>query len=159
MAKTYATLAQWTTMIGCVNGLSDGAINDQWLPYGAMRVNVSLGKCFTLPFSNNNYTANQLSIQYGYLGFLQTRTRKKDDSDELAAALNQMVTDICSGNAPMVTDDGIAIPGTGAQFDAWSTTQDYEPTFNMLSPERQKINPDRLDDEYDAVHNTTGGLL
>jgi hypothetical protein len=126
--------------------VTESEINSAWLPYGTLRVNESLGSCFTTPFSSNNETARDLSIHYAYLGIL-LRTRNQDDSEELKNDLILRVTDICCGNAPMILDDGTSFfAATGSKFDAYSTTQDYKPTFDMREAEQQRIDPDLIDD-------------
>ncbi len=151
MAITYATVDEWVTMVGSQKGLTETQLNSSWLPYGARRVNEQLGQCFEIPFSSNNFTAKQLSIQMGWLGFLETRTSKQDDSQELATRLAQVVTDICSGNSPMITTSGEGLFATGSKFEAFSTTMNYTPTFNMLDEIIQRVDPDRLQDEIDEL--------
>ncbi len=139
---SYATLAEFegrfpNTRVSCVD------LVNTWLVLGTTRVNEALGKCFTVPFSSNNQTAKELSIEYAYLGILQ-RTRAAD-SDEMLQLVNERVTNICSGNAPMVTTGGDAIFATGANESVWSNTKDFKPTFDMRRPERQRVDPDLLD--------------
>jgi len=120
---------------------------DTWLVRGTTRVNESLGKCFTTPFSSNNQTAKELSIEFAYLGILK-RTRAAD-SDEMLELVNTRVTNICSGNAPMVTTDGEAIFATGVNNSVWSNTKQHNPTFDMRRPVRQRVDPDLLDELED----------
>lgn len=144
MAITYATYSEYTAVYS-LKGLSVEAVNSTWLPYGALRVNEALGGYFTVPFSTNNQTARDLSIHYARLGQLE-RTRNQDDSQELLESINSRITMIQCGNAPMITDSGDAFfADASATADAWSTTQDYKPLFDMRDPLDQRVDPDLID--------------
>lgn len=144
MAITYASFSEFTAVYS-IKFVSEAEVNSSFLPYGALRVNESLGKCYTTPFSSNNLTAKDLSIHFAYLGYL-LKTRNQDDSKELRDSLTLRVTDICCGNAPMITDNGTGIyPENLSNMEAWSTTQDYKPTFDMRGPLDQRVDPDLID--------------
>ena len=144
MPITYATYSEWTQVYS-VKGVSQAEVNSTWIPYGALRVNEQLGKSFSTPFSSNNQTAKQLSIDYGYLGIL-LRTRNQTDSEELKNDLESRVADINSGNCPIILDDGSQIyPENNSKFDAFSTTQDYKSTFDMRDVQDQRVDPDYID--------------
>lgn len=146
--SNYATYVDFTAVYS-VKGVSEAQINSAWLPYGTLRVNESLGGCFTTPFSSNNQTARDLSIHYAYLGIL-LRTRNQEDSEELKNDLILRVTDICCRNMPMILDDGTSImPDKGSIFEAFSTTVDYKPTFDMRESENQRVDPDFIRDLWD----------
>jgi hypothetical protein len=150
MSVPYATFAEFT-MVYCFNGVSEAAINSYWLFHGSGKVNEALGHLYTTPFSSNNWTAKDLTIHYAALGIL-VRTLKVDDSVELKKELDGRVMDITSGGHFMTSDLGVILePDKDFSKSAWSSTKDYEPTFNMLGSEEQFIDPDRLEDEYDAL--------
>ena len=149
MTVIYATFSEFTAVYS-IEFVSEAEINSSWLPYGALRVNESLGRCFTTPFSSNNQSAKDLSIRFAYLGYLLD-TRNETDSEELDKNLTTRVTDICCGNAPMILDDGTSIfPDltAGSGTDAWSNTQQYKSTFDMRDAEDQRIDPDLIQDTW-----------
>ena len=148
MAVTYASYAQFTAVYS-VRDMTQTTIEGTWLPHGALRVNEVLGGAFTTPFGSNNFTAQDLSIHYAYLGIL-VRTRKQDDSTELMDYLEKRVTDIRSGNLPMVLDDGTQLFSDGSQGQVWGTHQDFKPTFDQRDAEQQRIDPDLLRANEDA---------
>jgi len=148
MPITYATYSNFTDVYS-IKGISQSEVESTWLPYGALRVNEALGRFYTTPFSDNNQTARDLSVHYGYLGYL-LRTRKIDDSEELLGSLTRRITDITCGGAPMVLDDGTTLDQSNAPaFDSWSTHQNHKPTFDMRSPLDQRVDPDLIDDLWD----------
>ena len=144
MSVTYATYSEYT-MVYSDKGVSQSQINSYYLPQGALRVNETLGSCFTIPFSSNNETAKDLSIHFAHLAIL-LRTRNQEDSNELKKELIQRVSDICSGNLGMVLTDGtILSPGSTSRNEVWSTTQNYKPVFDMRDSWEQRVDPDYLE--------------
>ncbi len=147
----YATYTDFTRVysVSAFN-VSQAEVESAWLPHGAVAVNEKLGNCFTLPFSSNNASARDLNVHYAYLGILE-RTRNQEDSLELRNSLQDRISDICSGNSPMALDDGTALfPDGSTKFEVWSNTQEYKQTFDMRNPLYQRVDPDRIDDEWDA---------
>lgn len=148
MPTYYADYNDFTAQYS-IFGVSEADINSDYLFYGWNKVNISLGKCFTTPFSSNNITAKLLNVMFGYYKHT-LRTEFQDDSTEIKAELDGMVEQICSGNAPMVLDDGTALFSDINQLhQAWSNNMDYKPTFDMRDVEDQRIDPDRIEDLQD----------
>jgi hypothetical protein len=141
----YATYAQFTQVYS-IKGVSQEEIENYWLQHGSLRVNESLGGYFTTPFSTSNHTARDLSIHFAFLG-IQSRARTGQTADiKIKQELEERVTDIREGNTPMIFDNGSAIFASTAKVDAWSSTQDYIPVFNMLDPVEQEVDPDLIED-------------
>jgi len=132
-----------------VVGVNSAEVNDTWLPYGAVRINEALGKFYTLPFSSNNATANDLNIQFSYLGVL-LRTRNIEDSDELEDSLDKRIKALTTGNGGMSLDDGALLSSNSSLSKAWSSTEDYKGTFDMRQAEDQSIDKDLIQDEWDS---------
>ena len=145
MGVAYATYSDFTAVYS-IKGISQAEVSSVWTFYGSLRVNELLGKVFTTPFSSNNHTARDLSIGFGYLGVL-LRTRSQEDSEELRTSLLFRVSEINSGNAPMILDDGSSVFATGnSNFDAYSTTQDFKSVFDMREIINQRVDPDLIDE-------------
>jgi len=145
---TYATYAQFTQVYS-VKGITEADISSYWLTYGALRVNESLGGVYTTPFSSNNETAKDLSIHFGYLGILY-RTRNQTDSEELQKEMERRIKAIVDDNMPMILSDGSNyFADTDTTLDAWSSTQDYKPVFDMRDDICQRVDPDLIDDLND----------
>lgn len=144
MPTTYASFADFTSVYS-LKGVDKAEVESSWLPYGALRVNESLGARFTTPFSSNNQTARDLSIRYAYLGILN-RTRNQSDSDEMVRALDARITALNSGSAPMILDDGTSLFANQGGAESWSSTQGYKPVFDMRDAEYQRVDPDLIRD-------------
>lgn len=145
--EPYATYQQYT-MVYSEKGIGQSEISSYWLFYGAQRVNECLGGFYTLPFSSNNATARQLSIDYGHLGIL-IRTRRQDDSEELINELEKRISYLTSSGSPMMTDSGESIfPDRNNVFDVYSSTKDWKPVFDLRDAVDQRIDPDQLDENW-----------
>ena len=98
-----------------------------FIPYGENWVDGALSSAYTSPFSNNNLTAKDLSIDYSYLKTLEFSDPKKAKS--IRDSLDARVKMLISGSAQMVLDDG-SLVGQDVQ-QAWSETQDFSPTYGV----------------------------
>lgn len=157
MSVTYAVYSEFTQVYSLKN-VDESEVSSYWLVHGALRVNEQLGCAFTIPFSSNNLTAKDLSIHYAALGILK-RTRNQTDSQELGDYLRSRITDILSGGCGMITTSGEALAPDkdNGLNSAWSTNQNYNPTFDMRCPEDQRVDPNLIDHLYDR--DDSNGLL
>lgn len=154
MAETvkYATYSEFTEVYS-IKGVSQSDITSYWLYHGSLRVNESLGGFFVTPFSSNNHTARDLSIHFTYLG-IESRLRTSQPTDiKIKGELQQRITDIRCGNTPMILDDGTSVFASTTKLDAWSSTEDYNPVFNMLDSTQQQVDPDLINDTLIDVWN------
>lgn len=99
---------------------------------------------FTVPFSNNNMTARDLTID---MTMLRTGIYK-DRDEELRASVESRIKALLDGTMVMITTSGevAGYPGGGV----FSTTQNYHPTFGMGDIVDMKPDDDRVADEDDA---------
>lgn len=149
MSFPYATFNDFTSVY-CFNGITEASINSYWLFHGSQRVNTALNKLYTTPFSSNNWTAKDLTIQYAALGIL-VKTLDPEDGLELERQIKRQITNITSGGGYMIDVSGNPIlPDlSDPRRTAWSTDMDYKPTFDMREAEEQRIDPDLLRDLWD----------
>ncbi len=149
MAITYyASFADFTAQYS-LRGSTDEEVNSDYLYYGWNMVNINLGACFTLPFSSNNATAKLLNVMYGYYKYA-LKTQNQDDSGEIKDNLDEIIENLCTNNAPMVLTDGTALFAQGNQLNqVWSNTEDYKTVFDMREPVDQRIDPDKIQAEWD----------
>lgn len=149
-AHPYASFAQFTQVYSLA-GLSQAQLENHYLPAAARYVDGRLSPAFTVPFSSNNLTARDLNIHAAYYLFVRGRTTKQTDSDEVKALLDDWITSlVSSGGAMALSDDTTLVPSAGTTV-AWSNVMNYSPTFNMLDATEQRVDPDRQDDEADAL--------
>lgn len=90
-----------------------------------------LASRFTPPFSSNNLTVADLTID---AVFIQTQmTRQPDKAKSLLNWFNDRVGDLLSGAAQMVTSSGEIAATTNGE-PVWSSTEDDHPVFGMSHP-------------------------
>ena len=91
-------------------------------------VTSKLATKFSTPFSSNNITAKNLTIDMVYV---QTQmTRQPDKANALKEFVMEQIGDLLTGNATMVTDAGVQLAlETGDPV--WSSTENYHPVFGM----------------------------
>lgn len=151
MTIVYATYSDFTAVYS-IKGVSQSEISSTFLPQGALRLHEALGSYFTTPFSSNNFTARDLNIKYAYLE-LQTRNRAVQ---ETAAKIEKNVESrknaLIKKSSPMVLDDGTSLFSNTERENAFSTTQNYNPTFNMLDPKMQHVDCDLEQDTFDLTN-------
>lgn len=110
-------------------------------------VHSRLASRYAVPFSSNNLTARDLMLDQLYIQ--QMTTRKPDTVKLLSNLLDQRIEALLSGDTVMVTDSGdVAATATGNI--AWSSTQDYHPTFGMGDPMSWEVSSSMLIDENAA---------
>ena len=111
------------------------------------RVGSRLSGQYSVPFSSNNITAQDLTIDAIYI---QTQmTRQPDRAKALRDDWNERVDALLSGAGEMVTEDG-TIAGTVVGDPVWSSTQDYHPTFGMGDPMTWEVSSSQAIDEDNA---------
>lgn len=141
----YASYSEFTAVYS-VRGITQDDLETYWLSYGTLRTDEALGGYFSTPFSSNNETAKDLSIHQAYLG-IQARQRTGQTADiKVKEEIEDRLTSIRCGNTPLILTDGTAMYAQTAKVDAWSTTQEFENTFNQLNPIFQQKDTDQLED-------------
>lgn len=144
----------WDDLVARYNRVADvgGAkqVNSAYLVYAEAELNSLLGSCFTVPFSDNNLTAKDLVIDLAYLRVLSFKADKM--SDKFEKRIMDRIDGLKKGDIGMTLVDGtIIFSSGGAAGSAVSSTQDFTPAFNMLDELDQRVDPDRIDDEYDDL--------
>ena len=125
-------------------GVTQGSV-ETFLARASTRLEEALGGAYTTPFSSNNQTAIDLTIDIARW-MLQLRTSKQDDSQELGETIESRIEELRDGTSNMATvSSGGNIESSGPNNSAWSTDKDWKGTFDMREPLEQRIDPDLLD--------------
>ena len=109
-----------------------------------------LGNSFTIPFSSNNLTAKDLTIDLVY-----ANTVKYRDEERHAAILKRIkdvTASLCLGNTNMVLDDNTTLSTSGSISTGkiYSNTAGYTPVFDTGDILDQEVDSDLIDDLDDA---------
>ena len=100
-------------------------VSSAYIYYAEHDVDMHLGAVYTAPFSSNNLTAKDLSIDFAYVR-MSRRARPKD-AEAIHSALMKTIEKLTNGTLSMVTTSGDLLrPSLGAMD---STTKLYNPLF------------------------------
>jgi len=117
-------------------------------------VNAKVGKVYPLPFTSNipiiQSLAEDMSVYYiARRFFVDQGVAESDWVDGFKENVDEVLTEIVSGNLPLKTDSGdtVALPANML----YSDTMGYAPTFDHRDETEQRIDPDRLEDEEDTA--------
>jgi hypothetical protein len=139
----YATFdefaARYPTRLGAAE------VTSHFLAPAAQRLDAMLAGWFSAPFSENNLTAKDLSIDLAQVLLLQ-RSKDPRDWQPLAAHLERRIVDLREGREAMITVSGEAMHRV-PHGSVWSSTQDFKPIFDLRGTEAQRVDPDQIADE------------
>ena len=110
-----------------VKGSYSGAneVESAFITYAENELDALLASSFTTPFSSNNQTAKDLSIDLTYCRAGNFKiSERKEFKEEIMEKINMLK----NGDMSMLTDSGDLITSTGTS-PTWSTTIDYHPVF------------------------------
>jgi len=116
-------------------------INSHYIHYAERQIEARLGNFFTAPFSDNNITIKDLCIDMTYARYYSAQEKGTDK----LKAIKETIAELINGTAAMVTDDGTIVQTDGAS--AFSSTEQYTPTFGHGPVEDMVVDPDLLADE------------
>lgn len=136
---SYATYAEFNARYS--TKLTEAEVNSDYLPFATSRLEGLLGGHFTVPFSSNNMTAKDITIDLAYLMILQ-RSREPKDFEGFGRAVNTRLSALTQGAEAMMTTSGEAIFSGTAQNVVWSNTARYKTVFNLKDALHQKLPED-----------------
>ena len=124
----YASLEDFSTRY--TTKLSDAEVNSHYLAFASARLDSLLAPSFTVPFSANNLTARDLTIDLAYLLILQ-RSKEAGDSEALKAGIEARVKALRDGKEAMLTDGGDTLLAVETNAEVWSNNQRMSPLFQL----------------------------
>jgi hypothetical protein len=128
---SYATFSDFTARYATRLGAEE--VTSHYLPYAAARLEGWLGPYFTVPFSDNNVTARDLTIDLAYLLLLQ-RSKEPGDARPLAASVQARLDGLAAGREAMITTSGAALFADVAHAGVWASTAGGDPLFGLRAP-------------------------
>lgn len=118
-------------------------LSSAYIVYAEAFVDGMLADNFTIPFSNNNMTVKDLSIDYCYW---RAGRFKLDDAVAVGSAFFETIKMIKKGHLNMVDESGNLLGGEKNKG-IFSSTQSYHSAFGMRPTEEQHIDEDNIEDE------------
>lgn len=122
-------------------------ISSTYIVYAESFVDGLLQSHFTPPFSNNNVTVRDLSIDCVYW---RAGRFKLENATEVKSGFFETIDLLKNGHLPMVDTDGNVIPGFEANPGIYSSTQSYHSSFGMDDPINWRISSDHMSDVQDS---------
>lgn len=145
----YATWSDCLIRYGDLSRVTSGDVNaaeSSYIVHAENRVEARLASKYTVPFSSNNLTAKDLTIDMAYLMVMAVKDPEKTAT--LKELLDERFDNLLSGKEVMLTDAGVLSGFVGDTI--WSTTQGYHPTFGVGDDLDFVVSSDRMWDEEDA---------
>lgn len=143
---TYEDLINRYPALDDIGGSID--INSSHIHYAEVMLNSRLGQYYTLPFSSNNLTAKDLTIDLVYIRYYETV--KKEWAATKQKSLDKFIDGLISGDFVMVTTSHDVIQKDSSRSTMWSNTEDYHPIFGVGDIEDMHVSSARLWDEENA---------
>ena len=140
----YATFSDFNARYA--TKLEEAVVTSHYLPFSSARLDGMLAPYFTVPFSANNITARDLSIDLAYLLILQ-RSKEPEDYEAFNRAVETRLTALAKGEEAMVTNSGEVLFADNSVEEVWSNTAPFKPVFDLRESFRQRIDPDLLTHE------------
>ena len=129
--------------------LTEAEVTSHFLHHASVRLETMLAPYFTLPFSANNLTAKDITLDLAYLLILQ-RSKDPRDAESLSQGIKGRIEGLRNGTEAMTTTSGDTVYSNTGLGEIWSTTQDFKPIFDMRESAEQRVDPDRLREEKEA---------
>ena len=124
----YATFSDFSARYA--TRLTADEVTSHYLPYAAARLGGLLGPYFTVPFSDNNVTARDLTLALAYLLLLQ-RSKDPGDARPLAGSVQARLSALADGREAMITSSGEALFAQAVRGGVWGSTAGSAPRFEL----------------------------
>jgi len=125
------------------NYAGSAEVDSAHIVYAENELDALLASTFTVPFSSNNLTAKDLSIDLTYCRVGNFKiSERKEFKEEIMEKINMLK----NGEMSMITDSGDVLTTTGTT-QAWSSTEDYHPVFGLGNEIQFQADSSRIIDE------------
>jgi hypothetical protein len=140
----------WDDVVHRYTDFSDfgGAVKaaSHYIAAAEARIDGLLGSHFSIPFSNNNVTVRELSIDAAFMH--AARGLSKEEYARINDRIMDTVTMLKAGDMVMVIGSGQIHRSDISR--AWSSNQDYHPVFGMHDPLDWVVSSQQIIDEAAA---------
>jgi len=120
-------------------------VGSAFIAYAEAELDGMMTGFYSVPFSSNNLTAKDLSID---LTYLRIATFKDKQRKQFKDEIDKRINDLRVGNSSMLTTSGDVLNSVGEV--AYSNTMNYEPVFGMGNVEDFHVDSGQLYDEEQA---------
>ena len=114
-----------------------------YIVYGEAFVDAQLSNKYTLPFSKNNMTVRDLTIDCVYW---RASRFNLEDAAEVKEVFFETIKMLKKGQMSMIDVNGDVV-GVKKEIGIYSSTESYHSSFGMRPTIEQHIDPDLIEDE------------
>lgn len=145
----YCTVSEVKTRFRRVEDVTSypDAVDSAYIVFAENELDGRLASYFTVPFSSNNLTAKDLSVDMTYAKIIQYDDPEKYEA--IMGHVDKVIGDLILGDTHMVVDDGTLLYSSNID-DAWSNTEDYHSAFGMGDFLDFAVSSEQIDDEREA---------
>jgi len=121
------------------------------------RVDARLGMRYSVPFATGTNSLpsviKTITKNLTLVDIIRQKGKSPDWIDDLSTEYKDLLNSIAMGETTLVLPDGSVLDQTvpSAMGQVEHNMENYTPTMNMLDWERQRVDPDRMEDEEDAL--------
>ena len=123
---SYATYSDFNTRYA--TRMEPAEVESHYLPFATARLDSALAGAFAVPFSSNNLTARDLTLDLAYLLMLQ-RNREQGDRTALEESLQRRLSDLREGREAMLSDSGDSLFSSKAASTVWGGAARYHTVY------------------------------
>jgi len=147
------TYASWDQLVERYPGMAklggSVEVNSSFIHAAERELESALGNYYTIPFSSNNYTATDLTIELAFIRYYESH--KPDWAEKKIEHFEKRIEKLIAGTMTMITTSGGAVElSSGPGGALGSTTETYHPTFGVGAIEDMLVSSGQLLDEEDA---------
>ncbi len=140
------SFANWNDLVSRYPGVDRAGgskdVSSAFLTFSDNEINGLLSSYFTVPFSSNNMTAVDLSVE---LSYARIGVTKIEQSDAIRDRVMSRVNRIKSGAESMMLSDGTVLKSSGEVV--YSSDEDYNHTFGVGDVSEMFVDSSQLYDE------------
>lgn len=141
--------------------LTSANVNEIFISKAEGEINAKLANRYTVPFSRNTAPriiksiAQDISMYY-VLRRVYTQNKKDKNPwlDEWKAA-RDLLDELAKGTMALVDNSGAVIGQSTTQMKIWSNVTDFTPAMDHRGAEKQRIDPDRIEQEDEDNDSAT----
>jgi len=122
-------------------------ISSTYIVYAEAMTEGLLASKYTVPFSNNNMTVKDLSIDYAY--WMAARF-KLEDAVAVYSAYFGTIRMLKKDQMEMILTDGTLVTDARKNTGIYSTTQSYHSAFGIDEPDNWRVDSDQMSDAQDS---------
>ena len=141
----YATAKEVIERYEALNGYGESLLNSAYLMYAENYIDERLGGSFTVPFSSNNITVKDLTID---VTFMRAANMKEAERTSFSNLIEKRIDNLILGKTRMTTSSLDTIESS-INSGAYSSTETYHSVFSTLDIEDSSFDIDQLEDDAD----------